>query len=56
MFDIDLFPNTNIVIGGRYDTSDARATDMPSFNANTGRSPTNGVVCAAPGVVARAPT
>ena len=29
MFDIDLFTNTNVLIGGRYDTSDARATDMP---------------------------
>jgi outer membrane receptor protein involved in Fe transport len=49
MFDIDLFTNWNFVIGGRYDTSDAIATDMPSFNANTGRSPAPGVVCTAPG-------
>ena len=49
MFDIDLFTNWNFVIGGRYDTSDASATDMPSFNANTGRSPAAGVVCTAPG-------
>jgi iron complex outermembrane recepter protein len=49
MFDVDLFTNWNFVIGGRYDTSDAIATDMPSFNANTGRSPAPGVVCTAPG-------
>jgi iron complex outermembrane receptor protein len=49
MFDIDLFTNWNFIVGGRYDTSDARATNMPSFNANTGRSPAPGVVCTAPG-------
>jgi outer membrane receptor protein involved in Fe transport len=49
MFDIDLFTNWNFVVGGRYDTSDATATDKPSFNANTGRSPATGVVCTAPG-------
>jgi outer membrane receptor protein involved in Fe transport len=48
MFDIDIF-NTNIVLGGRYDKSAARATDMPTFNANTGVSPAAGVVCLAPG-------
>lgn len=48
MFDIDIF-HTNIVVGGRYDKSKARATDMPSFNANTGVSPAAGVVCLAPG-------
>jgi iron complex outermembrane receptor protein len=49
MFDIDLFTNWNFIVGGRYDTSDARATDMPSFNANVGVSPAPGVVCTAPG-------
>jgi outer membrane receptor protein involved in Fe transport len=49
MFDIDLFTNWNFIVGGRYDTSDAQATDMPSFNANTGRSPAAGVTCLAPG-------
>jgi outer membrane receptor protein involved in Fe transport len=48
MFDIDIF-HTNIVVGGRYDKSDARATDMPTFNANTGVSPAPGVVCLQPG-------
>jgi iron complex outermembrane receptor protein len=49
MFDIDLFAKWNFLLGGRYDTSDAEATDMPSFNANTGRSPAPGVVCLEPG-------
>ena len=49
MFDVDLFTNTNVLIGGRYDTSDARATDMPAFNANTGVSPAPGVICTEPG-------
>ena len=49
MFDIDLFTKWNFMVGGRYDTSDAEATDMPSFNANTGRSPAPGVTCLEPG-------
>ncbi|HEY3518451.1 MAG TPA: TonB-dependent receptor, partial [Gammaproteobacteria bacterium] len=49
MFDIDLFAKWNFMVGGRYDTSDAEATDKPSFNANTGRSPAPGVTCLAPG-------
>jgi iron complex outermembrane receptor protein len=49
MFDVDLFAKWNFLLGGRYDTSDAEATDMPSFNANTGRSPAAGVVCLEPG-------
>jgi outer membrane receptor protein involved in Fe transport len=48
MFDIDIF-HTNIVVGGRYDKSKARATDMPTYNANAGVSPAPGVVCLAPG-------
>lgn len=50
LFDIDLFRNTNIVVGGRYDTSDAEATDMPTFTETTGVSPAPGVVCLEPGV------
>jgi hypothetical protein len=49
MFDIDLFVNTNIVVGGRYDTSDARATNMAAFTETTGVSPAPGVVCLEPG-------
>ena len=49
MFDVDLFTNTNVLLGARFDTSEARATDMAPFNANTGVSPALGVVCAAPG-------
>ena len=49
LFDIDLFKNTNVLIGGRYDTSDATATDMPSFNQNTGVSPAADVTCLNPG-------
>lgn len=49
MFDIDVLRNTNIILGARYDTSDARATDMPTFNPNTGVSPAPGVECLEPG-------
>jgi outer membrane receptor protein involved in Fe transport len=39
MFDIDLFTKTNIVIGGRYDRSDARNTDYGgTLNTQTGTS------------------
>lgn len=49
MFDIDLFTNTNILVGGRYDQTDARATEVPSFTESAGVSPAPGVVCTAPG-------
>ena len=34
MFDIDLFKQLNLILGGRYDTSDAENTDFASFNAS----------------------
>src|SRR5690606_13760068 len=43
------FRNTNIVVGARYDDSDARATNMPTFNPNTGVSPAPGMECLEPG-------
>jgi iron complex outermembrane receptor protein len=49
MFDIDLFQNTNIILGGRYDQTDARATEMPTFTELAGESPAPGTVCTAPG-------
>jgi iron complex outermembrane recepter protein len=49
MFDIDLFTNTNIMIGGRYDQTDARATERPTFTESAGVSPPPGTVCTAPG-------
>lgn len=41
LFDIDLFnKKTNVVLGGRFDKSDARAQDFQEFNPTTGVSPT----------------
>lgn len=40
MFDIDLFKNTNLITGVRYDRSDAYAQDFQPFNDQTGVSPT----------------
>ena len=48
MFDVDLFTNTNVIVGGRYDQTDARATEIPSFTESAGTSPAPGVVCTAP--------
>ena len=39
MFDIDLFTNTNVILGGRYDQTDARATEIPTFTESAGVSP-----------------
>jgi iron complex outermembrane recepter protein len=49
LFDIDLLRNTNVVIGGRYDTSDAEASDQETFNESAGVSPAPGAVCTEPG-------
>lgn len=38
MFDIDVFENTNLVLGGRYDYSKAKNTDYASFNPAAGTS------------------
>jgi hypothetical protein len=39
MFDVDFFTKTNLLIGGRYDTSKAkRTTDASGFNGTTGTS------------------
>lgn len=48
MFDIDLFTNTNIMVGGRYDQTDATALEIPAFSEQLGTSPAPGVVCTAP--------
>jgi outer membrane receptor protein involved in Fe transport len=39
LFDIDIGKKTNVVLGGRYDYSDARAQDFPDFLPTTGGSP-----------------
>ena len=49
MFDVDVFRNTNLLFGIRYDKSHAEASDAPPFDANFGTSPAAGVVCTAPG-------
>ncbi|MES2825289.1 MAG: TonB-dependent receptor plug domain-containing protein [Pseudomonadota bacterium] len=36
MFDLDIFSDTNLVVGGRYDKVEAEANESPSFNPNTG--------------------
>jgi outer membrane receptor protein involved in Fe transport len=36
LFNIDLFQRTNLTLGGRYDGSEARNTDVAAFNMNTG--------------------
>jgi outer membrane receptor protein involved in Fe transport len=41
MLDIDLFKNTNIIAGLRYDRSNAYAQDFQPFNDQTGQSPGN---------------
>jgi hypothetical protein len=39
MFDVDFFTKTNLLVGGRYDTSKAkRRTDASGFNGSTGTS------------------
>jgi outer membrane receptor protein involved in Fe transport len=43
MFDMDFFRNTNLVLGARWDTSDARNTDYADFNATTGTSANPGL-------------
>jgi outer membrane receptor protein involved in Fe transport len=49
MFDIDLFTNTNVMIGGRYDETEAEATENPTFTESAGVSPPPGMVCTQPG-------
>ena len=39
MFDVDLFTNTNVMLGGRYDQTDARSTEQPTFTESAGVSP-----------------
>lgn len=36
MLDVDLFKNTNLVVGGRYDDVGAKVNESPAFNPNTG--------------------
>jgi outer membrane receptor protein involved in Fe transport len=45
MFDIDMFRNTNLVLGIRYDKSHAEAWDLPGFDGNFGVSPTPNHPC-----------
>lgn len=40
MFDIDIFKNTNVVLGARYDRSRAKATDFRRFNENASNATT----------------
>ena len=47
MFDIDLFKQLNLVIGGRYDYSEAENTDYASFIVNTGTSANPGAMATA---------
>jgi len=48
LFDLTLFGRTNVMIGGRMDGSEARNTDLPSFNVNTGTSANPGAYATAP--------
>lgn len=38
MFDVDLFTNTNVLVGGRYDYSKAKHTDFAAFNPAAGNA------------------
>ncbi len=44
MFDVEFFSKLNLIVGGRYDGSEAENTDFASFNANTGTSANPGVM------------
>jgi len=39
LFDVDIGKKTNVVLGGRFDKSKARAEDFPDFLPTAGRSP-----------------
>lgn len=48
MVDIDIARNTNIVLGGRFDKSNAEAQERPDFIETTGNNAAPGVQCALP--------
>jgi hypothetical protein len=46
LFNVDLFQRTNLTFGGRFDGSEARNTDFPVLNVNTGTSANPGAYTA----------
>ncbi len=48
LFDMTVLDRTNIMLGGRIDGSQAKNTDLPSFNVNTGTAASPGAYATAP--------